>query len=364
MTNEKVYAVVIDKILKLLEEGKNPWEKPWKSAFSAPRNLKSGKLYRGANAFILGFLGGYDNPFWVTFKQCQEAGGRIKKGEHGLPIIFYGYMRITKDGKRISDNTWEKLSPAEQKGITSYPIARYYKVWNIEQCEGVQSKKLDDWEKAKETHFKNWDPIKGAEAVYHKIEDMVEVRFGGSRAFYSPSQDYIQLPKRETFEAPEGFYSTAYHEGGHSTGAPHRLDRKEGMATLGQEKADYAFEELVAEMTSAFLCAAVGIGTKEIENQASYLKGWLKPLKENPDWIIKASARAQEAVEFIQAVKPKVEPKAETKPKKETKQKPVKEPKVAKTTKGETKTKKTAGELLAELEEQEAKEKKSKKKKV
>jgi antirestriction protein ArdC len=193
---KSVYDIVTDKIIEALDNGVAPWNKPWAGG-ETPQNLKSKKAYRGINAFVTG-MSGYACPYWATFKQIGEAGGRVKKGERGTPIVFF---------KKLEDEKTEK----------DFLMARFYKIWNVEQCEGIE------WEKPKASD------IPANERAERLIEGMPmrpEVKFGGGSAFYRPDRDEIQLPERGAFKSSEAFYSTYFHELAHSTGHEKRLKRE------------------------------------------------------------------------------------------------------------------------------------------
>jgi antirestriction protein ArdC len=283
---EKIYQMVTDRIIEELEKGTVPWHKPWLSGQFAPANLLSGRPYRGINIILTG-MQGYECPYWLSFKQVNELGGRVKKDEKGTVIIFWRWV--------------EKKDKDAGEVIDTFPILRYYKVWNVEQCEGLDHKRITEWKKAQEEGNGN-HVIERCEEIVSGMPNPPVIKWGGGRACYSPALDEVRMPKRETFESSETVYSAEFHELVHSTGHPDRLDRKDGMAELGQPKSEYAKEELVAEMGAAFLCNITGIGQKVIENQAAYIQNWLGALKDDSKMVVAAAGRAQKAVDYMMKV--------------------------------------------------------------
>lgn len=267
-----VYEIITDRILSLLSKGVVPWRKPWRT--EVPRNLISGKPYRGVNVLLLG-SSPYPSPYWLTFNQAKSLKGSVKKGERGTPVIFW---KITdeedEDGKR-------------SKGF----ILRYYTVFNVMQCEGIAVPPL--------TAPRKVEPIASCEEVISSYFLPPRVEHGGSRAFYSPAEDRVVVPFREAFSSVEEFYSTLFHELAHSTGHPARLGRKALLDHSGFASHAYSFEELVAEITSAFLAAEAGISASVIDNSASYIAHWSKVLKSEPKWMVLAASQASKAADMI-----------------------------------------------------------------
>lgn len=277
----KIHDLVTARILDALKEGKVPWRKPWKamraSGNAQPHNIK-GRPYRGANWFLLGMMP-YEDPTYLTFKQALELGGCVRKGEHGIPVIFWKLL----DGE------------SEDGGPCKIPFARQYTVFNVAQCDGLPAAPEEPLLPTPPA----FDPIMTAEAIWDGFPNKPGLLHGGDRALYSPQRDQIWMPKREAFETPEGYYETLFHEAGHSTGHQSRLNRKEIVTASYFGAKDYSREELVAELTAAFLCAAAGIDQPVFENMVAYLQGWMSRLKEEPDAFITAASRAQRAMDYI-----------------------------------------------------------------
>lgn len=274
---KSVADIITEQIISKLEQGEIPWRKPWNGAALAPRNLTTGKPYRGINAFLLA-CAGFSSPYYLTFKQAQEKGGNIKAGSKGLPVVFWSTVEV------------EDRETGEEKEI---PFMRYYTVFNIEQCEGIEAPVIVQLER-------EFNPIEEAERIISEMPRCPEIRTG-NKASYSPVFDYVTVPKKELFHVDEAFYSTLFHELGHSTGHVSRLGRKGVTETSFFGSHEYSKEELVAEMTSAFLCGESGIIQSTIDNSAAYIQGWLKALKgkDNKGMVIWAAAQAQKATDFI-----------------------------------------------------------------
>lgn len=269
----KIYEMINERIIELLEKGQIPWRKPWVSG--EPVNFISQKVYRGINPFIL-ISSGFSCPFWVSFKQAKGKGGRIKKGEKGFPVVFWKWIEVEDCDV--------------EKGKKRVPFLRYYTVFNLEQTEGIEIPMPET---------RNFQPIVKAEKVIHEMPNAPIIKHEEPRAFYRPSDDLVNMPKANLFQSDEKYYSTLFHELTHSTGHPSRLNRDEILKVTLFGSHDYSKEELVAEMGSAFLCGHCGIEPAVIENQAAYIQSWLKKLQSNKKWLVYAAAKAQKATDFI-----------------------------------------------------------------
>jgi antirestriction protein ArdC len=274
-TRISVYDSVTNKIIAQLEAGIAPWIKPWSVASnnSADINAISKKEYQGVNRLILG-MSGYSSPVWASFKQWQDLGGNVKKGEKGTQIVFYS--QVTKSEIKPNDPNPES---------STYAMLKAYYVFNADQVEGVEFDKP-------EPVISTFNPVPALDERIAKTG--AQISHGGGRAFYRPSSDSITIPERSTFLSESHYYATVLHELTHWSGAEHRLDR-----TKGKRFADtaYAFEELVAEMGAAFLCADYGIAG-ELQH-ADYIGNWLTCLKNDNKAIFNAAALAQKAATFI-----------------------------------------------------------------
>ncbi len=281
-----IYAMVTDKIISLLEKGVVPWRRPWTST-GLPRNLVSKKPYRGVNVFLLS-ASKYISPFWLTMRQANELGGHIRKGEESTAVVFWKI----EDAKRSAEDL--DAEEAEKKTRRRF-LLRFYRVWNLEQCELPQA--VLDMLPKMETH--QHDPIEAVEKIIAGMPNPPEIVRCGSQAFYSPFTDRITLPPRELFISAEEEAATETHELVHSSGSEKRLAREGICEAASFGSPVYSKEELVAELGAAYLCAEAGISNAVIANQAAYLAGWLKQLRDNRKLLIHAAAQAQRAADYI-----------------------------------------------------------------
>jgi len=277
------YEIVTERIVNLLESGIIPWRKPWTST-GLPRNLVSKKPYKGVNYFLLSATK-YVSPFWLTYRQARELGGHVRKGEESTIVIFWK----AEDVKQSLE-----VEETDDKNNRRF-LLRYYHLFNLEQCELPQAV-LDKLPKI-ETH--QHDPIEAAERIIANMPNPPEIEFAGSKALYSPITDRITLPPRELFTSAEEFYATLNHEESHAVGHPKRLNRKSITEAAPFGSPTYSFEEIVAEMSAAYLCAEAGISPAVIDNEAAYIQGWLKKIRSEKRLVVIAAAQAQRAADYI-----------------------------------------------------------------
>jgi len=274
-----VYEQVTERIAALLEKGTVPWRKPWKAQSGLPRNLVSKKAYRGINILLLHAMS-YESPFWLTFRQAQELGGSVRKGEKACPVVFWKQHEV------------EDKETGETQKI---PMMRFYYVFNVSQCDGLKNIPAPV-----ETPFSA--PTKPEEIVAF-MPKRPEIKHGMRKAFYSPREDIIAMPDRERFDDEAGYYATLYHEMTHSTGHRSRLNRPTLTESEGFGSNPYCKEELIAEMGAAFLCGQAGIAERTEENSAAYIQNWLEALKNDKSLIVQAAGQAQKAADFILGIK-------------------------------------------------------------
>ena len=280
-----IYAIVTDKIINLLEEGVVPWRRPWIST-GLPRNLVSKKPYRGVNVFLLS-ASKYVSPFWLTMRQANELGGQIRKGEESTIVVFW---KVDATKRSPEDDAGDQEPKSRRRFLL-----RYYRVFNLEQCELPQAV-LDKLPKI-ETH--EHGPIDAAERIIAGMPNPPEIQYAGSKAFYSSATDRITLPPRELFISAEEQMATTYHEVSHATGHPKRLNRKSITEAAPFGSPTYSFEEMIAEMSAAYLCAEAEISPAVLENQAAYIAGWLKKLRDDRKLLVHAAAQAQRAADYV-----------------------------------------------------------------
>ena len=290
---ETVYQEVTDRIIADLEQGRVPWVQPWgmpgaKAGLGLPHNARTGKSYSGINILILWgavIAESYPTQNWLTFRQAQDMGGSVRKGQRGTTVCYAD--RFIPRAER------ERAREAGEKPA-AVPFLKRYTVFNVAQCEGLP-----------DTAHEGTQPLPQRETV-PQAESLIEAtradfRSGGNRAFYAPDEDYIQVPPQPAFFDQINYYRTCFHELGHWTGHTSRLARDlSGRFGCGK----YAREELVAEMASAFLCASLGI--VPTVRHADYLGSWLDVLREDNRAIFRAASQASNAADFLLAFRPSV----------------------------------------------------------
>ena len=279
---------VTNRIIEQLESGSVPWVKPWKGdggyrgESCLPKNLITGKAYRGINRLIL--WGASESNYFLTYRQAKLKGGNVKKGAKGHAIAFYSPIKIE-----------DKTKKGE---FTVIPLMKSYTVFTVEDCEGIELPPVVEAPKT---------PIETRHAKADNCLKPADIRHGGDSAYYSPSHDHIQLPVQAAFKTPADYYATALHELTHWTSHKTRCDRNL-VGRFGDTA--YAREELCAELGAAFLCADLGIEGKL--QHAAYIESWLKVLKGDKKAIFTAAGQAQKAVDFIQGVEVAKEEKEAT----------------------------------------------------
>lgn len=282
MNNQEIIEKVTAQIIEQLKAGVKPWECAWDrsgGAFSIPRNVKTKESYHGINIPILWEAAarkGYTTNLWIGYDQAKQLGGHVMKGELGTHGIIYKPLVVEDE--------------AEEDGKRVIPMLKTFVVFNLDQIAG-----LDRLRPQPPKEGEAFLPIVVADDLLKKSG--ARIVEGGPRAFYRKSDDQITLPDRWRFQVAEDFYATGLHELGHWSGHPSRLDREWGKR-FGDNA--YAFEELVAEMTSAFLCAHLEL-TGKLQHE-NYISGWLKILKADYRALVKAASQAQKAFEFICAL--------------------------------------------------------------
>jgi antirestriction protein ArdC len=289
--NEKkdIYGRVTDKIVAALEQGLRPWQKPWGAGHAQGRIVRpqrhNGELYRGINVLTLWAEAadkGYASPIWMTFRQAQELGGQVRKGEKGSPVVYANALQRTE--------TDEQTDEANERTI---PYLKGYTVFNAEQIEGLS----EQYYPSVAARLTELQRSEDAERFFRATG--ADIRHGGNRAYYALSSDHIQLPVLQSFRDIESYYATLAHEATHWTMHKTRLDRDLDRKKWGD--AGYAMEELVAELGAAFLCADLDLTPEPREDHAAYIAHWLEVLKSDSRAIFAAAAHAQRAADFLKA---------------------------------------------------------------
>ena len=277
MNKPSIYDQITERIISMLEAGTIPWCKPWTAKASMPRNAITKKAYRGVNVLLLHSLS-YESPFFATYKQINQLGGSVKRGEKACPVIFWKPFEV----KDEATGETEKI-----------PLLRYFYVFNLSQCEGLKNIPAP---------VDMPTTITEAQSIIDNMPQRPALKFGMTKAFYSPREDYVAMPNRERFDSEAGFFATMFHELTHATGHATRLNRSTLTEHAGFGTEKYVKEELVAELSASFLCAEAGI-EHTLDNTAAYIANWLTALKNDSKLIIQASAQAQKATDFILARK-------------------------------------------------------------
>ena len=268
-----IYAEITSRIIAQMEQGTIPWKKPWVGSSSAV-SYTTGKPYSLLNQMLLGEPGEY-----ITFRQCQQAGGFVRKGEKSRMVAFW---------------KWIEQEDEETGEIQSIPFLRYYNVFHIRQCENIQSRRLV-------LPAEHAAADRTADAIIRDYTAREAVRLHrstGDRAFYRPSDDSVTVPGIARFPNTAEYYSTIFHELTHSTGHAKRLNRIEKTAFFGSEA--YSKEELVAEIGAAALVNHAGLETaSSFRNSTAYIQNWLQVLRNDKRFIVSAAGRAEKAVRLI-----------------------------------------------------------------
>ena len=252
------YQRITDAVIEQLEAGTKPWIRPWrgKSRGSLVPRRVTGEAYRGINVLMLWLASehaGYEENTWLTYRQAQEFGGQVRKGEKGTLVVKYG----TFAPKEREDD--------ENRGV---PYLKGYTVFNVEQIEKLSQEFYRPTEELPTTQVPQLEAVE----TFVRYTGAV-IAYGGTTACFRPTSDDILLPERARFVDEVHLYSTLLHEMSHWSGAKHRLNR-DLTGRFGSES--YAAEELVAELSASFLCADLGVAHDPRGNTASYLESWLK----------------------------------------------------------------------------------------
>lgn len=292
MAKNNGYELQVETLIERMEaDNLAPWHMPWSVNAGVPSNLVSGKPYRGSNAFIAAIVGmsrGYTSPYWLTFKQARDLGGKVRKGENaankrgGIPIVFFKLME--NEGHTVAKPN-------------VVPLVRYSRVFNIEQCEGIDHARLREIREVRA----EVEPLAAAGQMLGDYHNAPSISEGGGRAFYQPSTDHVRIPAASHHNTPADHFCVLAHELAHSTGHRTRLNR-EGVTNVGAFGDHmYATEELVAEFSAVLLAHryAVNLSPVRVDNSAAYLKGWAAKLRKDPRILYQAASKAQKAVEHI-----------------------------------------------------------------
>jgi len=271
-----IYAIVTNRIIELLKMGTVPWRKPWTDA-GLPRNLLSGRLYRGINVMLLN-AGGFKQNLFLTWNQIKTIKASVIPGEKGTLVIFQKWIESKKEGE---------VAGKKQ------PFLRYYKVFNVAQCKDIPKGYLV------EAKGRDNSPLWTCEQIVENMKDCPLIKHEQSEAYYSAALDCINLPDLKRFKNSEAYYSTLFHELIHSTGHQKRIGRKAVYENPEFGSDAYSMEELIAEMGTCYLQSYAGIPIEELGNNAAYIHNWLQVFEGDNQFVIKAASYAQRAVDYI-----------------------------------------------------------------
>lgn len=296
LSRADVYTRVTDQIVKAIEAGAQDFKMPWHSPGASsdyPINLATGNRYRGVNTLALwaeAHERHYPEAKWATYRQFAELGLQVRKGSRSAIGVFWKPFDAQK-GDAVESHD----APRDADDSRTRWIARAFPLFNIAQTEGYEAPTLP--------------PRPGHERIAHAEAFMAaigaEIRHGGNRAFYRPSDDFIQMPPFEVFVDPIAYYGTLAHEFGHWTGHESRLNR-DLKIRFGDEK--YAAEELIAELTAAYISADLGLAPEPKQENAAYIQNWLKILKSDKRAIFTAARHAQAAADYVHSMQPEPAP--------------------------------------------------------
>ena len=288
-----LYDEVTGRIIGELEAGRLPWVKPWGRAGNKvggtgpglPRNAATGRSYSGVNILLLWgavIEHGYETQGWLTYRQAQKAGGQVRGGERGTTVVF---------ADKFTPKAEQERAAREGEAPGAVPFLKRFTVFNVDQCEGLEALTAAP------------APLPERQIVPH-VEALIaatraDFRIGGNEAYYAPALDYVRVPPQPAFRQQIDYYRTALHELSHWTGHPTRLNRDQS-GRFGSKP--YGFEELVAELSAAFACAALGV--VPTVRHADYLGAWLAILKEDNRAIFRAASRASKAADYLLAFAP------------------------------------------------------------
>jgi antirestriction protein ArdC len=275
MKNDTTYQLVTDRIIEKLKSGTIPWLHFARAPLSRPKNLVTKKPYRGINVFLLSGSK-FGSPWWLTYRQARGLGGNVRKGEKSEIVVFWKILSV------------EDKDPEKIKRI---PMLRHYRVFNAEQCDGIEYPAEDNQNPIEA------EPSEAAEAIISAMPAPPKIVIDQvPRAYYFPAEDTIHMTERSACVSNSAYYAALFHELIHSTGHKSRLNRMEG-GVRGLPK--YAAEELVAEMGSAMLCAESGMFMEILDNSAAYIAGWLSALGSDNQLVVQASGKSQKAADWI-----------------------------------------------------------------
>lgn len=294
-------------LIDAMQKQATPWQRPWSASSMRPVNPTSGNAYKGVNRILLS-LSGMDDPRWMTYQQAAKAGWQVRRGEKGSSIIKLVELgpqaadalgsgpRAGSEGAGNGNAQAESVANGQRKAFA----LRRYTVFNATQIDGVPKLQLPS--------ALDFNPIERAEAVLEALKQTgLVIIHGGAQACYIPALDQARLPAKTAFHSVHDYYSTALHEGAHSTFHEKRMNRREALGKKWGDEA-YAVEELRAEICSAILAAETGVPMSQahIDNHAAYLQNWIKVVAADPMAIFSAAKDAEAMAEYMLGESPRL----------------------------------------------------------
>lgn len=282
-----VYELVTNRIMEALEQGVIPWRKTWSNGSLHAMNWVSKRAYTGINA-ILTSLTPHEFPYFITFKQANALGGKVRKGAKSIPVVFW--KKILKDS---NGNYIDEKDSGNRQDLKERYVLRYYRVFNIADVEDIEFQ-------LPEIPVRAVKSIDACEELVVNTPNPPAIHLGNHEPCYVPAEDQVFMPYMESFGEPELYYSTFFHELIHATGHSSRLNRDAVMKTVKFASLTYSQEELTAEIGAAYLCKIAGIELPEtIENSVAYIQSWLEQLASDKRFIFKAASEAKAATQYI-----------------------------------------------------------------
>lgn len=276
VSQSDVFNLITERIIEKLSQNVVPWQQPWADS-GLPQNLVTRKPYSGINVWLLAMLN-YPLNYFLTFKQVQDLGGTVIKGEKSCPVVYWKWSEKTDE------------ATGEVKKVS---MIRYYTVFNISQVKDIPKEKIPDLASNPNS------PIEECELIVELMPNRPQILSIKNEAYYNPQKDFINMPPMKKFKNSECYYMTLFHELIHATGHQSRLNRKEVTEKSTFASESHSQEELVAELGACYLKSFTGIANVEFQNSVAYIQGWLKRLRDDKKFIIYAASKAHRAVDFI-----------------------------------------------------------------
>ena len=320
-----IYQTINEMVIEGLKKDGLQWFMPWKSGMgNSPINNVTGRAYSGINIFLLNATMrafNYETNEWLTYNQASSKGGNVKKGQRSTAVTYWNisFYDVTQVGSKTFYRTLAQAlsSGVSQENVRKAFSLQVFRVFNIGQCENIEPKRVVVEAPVGPVENGNCDVARSICDTYLLREKIALSHNGTSSAYYSPSQDSINMPVEESFQDCDSYFKTLFHEISHSTGHETRLKRI-GVTTIGKNRDLYAKEELVAEITAMYMSGLTGLEPKDShDNSQAYLNGWVKRITDSKGkeekFVVSAMTQASKSSNFIQEpvkVKVKVEVKA------------------------------------------------------